>query len=164
MSFTSRATAIAALSAFTLAQNAPKLDANCEDVVIFMARGNDAPYQDSRTFPFVESTCGKLRDQGTSCDFIEVKYDVTYGGPYCDQLTEGATNGVAQITAFNQKCPNTQIIINGYSEGANVMGDVLGGPGGCSGENSGIDSNSAAGKASKFGLSTIRHMYVANNE
>lgn len=150
MSFTSRATVVAALSALTVAQNAPKLEADCEDVVIFMARGNDAPYQDSRTFPFVESTCGKLRNQGTSCDFIEVQYDVTYGGSYCDQLTEGATNGVAQITAFNKKCPNTQIVINGYSEGANVMGDVLGGPGGCAGNSNGIDSNSAAGKASKL--------------
>ena len=144
--------ALSAVAAVAVAQDSttPKLDAPCADAVIFMARGNNAPYHDSRTFPFVESTCGKLRNQGTSCDFIEVKYDVTYGGSYCDQLTEGATNGVAQITAFNQKCPNTQIIINGYSEGANVMGDVLGGPGGCAGNSNGIDSNSAAGKASKL--------------
>lgn len=42
----------------------PKLDAPCADAVIFMARGNNAPYQDSRTFPFVKATCDKLKAEG----------------------------------------------------------------------------------------------------
>lgn len=161
MSFATRSAVVAALSALTVAQTSttPKLTANCEDVVIFMARGNDAPYHDSRTFPLVDATCAKLRKQGKSCDFIEVEYDVTYGAPWCPQIAEGATNGVKQITAFNAKCPNTQIVVNGYSEGANVMGDVLAGYGGCDGLQGGIDVNSAAGKAISAALlwGDVRH-------
>ncbi|KAF2727985.1 alpha/beta-hydrolase, partial [Polyplosphaeria fusca] len=134
---------LGALSAIAAAQ---KTDAPCADVVIFMARGNDAPYQpDGRTFTFVETTCAKVAP--ASCDYMDAVFDATLGGDYCAQLAEGARNGVRQITEFNQRCPNTQIVINGYSQGAHVMGDVLGGPGGCTGSSTGIDSNSAAGKA-----------------
>lgn len=151
MSFSIRNTiALGALSALAAAQTTPpKLDASCADVVIFMARGNDAPYHDGRTFPFVEATCGKLRAEGKTCDYIDVQFDVTLGGDYCAQVAEGTRNGISQITAFNQKCPCSHIVVNGYSEGAHVMGDVLGGPGGCTFVSNGLDNTSSAGKASK---------------
>jgi len=145
-SLTRNALALSALSAFAAAQ---KLDAPCADVVLFMSRGNDAPYQDSRTFPFVDATCGKLRAEGKTCDFIEIQFDNTLGGDYCAQLAEGARNGVSQITAFNAKCPCSHIVVNGYSQGAHVVGDVLGGPGGCTFNSPGLDSASPAGEASK---------------
>lgn len=149
---TRSALALSALSALAAAQGttAPKLDAPCADVVLFMARGNDAPYQDSRTFPFVEATCGKLRAEGKTCDFIEIQFDNTLGGDYCNQLAEGARNGVSQITAFNAKCPCSHIVVNGYSQGAHVVGDTLGGPGGCQFVSTGLDSTSPAGEAGKF--------------
>ncbi|CAN9308555.1 unnamed protein product [Alternaria alternata] len=149
MSFKIRnALTLGALSALAAAQTVPpKLDATCADVVIFMARGNDAPYHDGRTFPFVEATCGKLTAQGKSCDYIDIQFDVTLGGDYCNQVAEGARNGISQITAFHEKCPCSHIVVNGYSEGAHVVGDVLGGPGGCTFVSTGLDNNSAAGKA-----------------
>lgn len=130
MSFNIRNTlTLGAFSALAAAQTVPpKLDASCADVVIFMARGNDAPYHDGRTFPFVEATCGKLTAQGKSCDYIDIQFDVTLGGDYCNQVAEGARNGISQITAFHEKCPCSHIVVNGYSEGAHVVGDVLGGP------------------------------------
>jgi len=150
---------MSALSVLATAQTAPKLDASCEDVVIFMARGNNAPYHDDRTFPLVQATCDKFAAQGTSCDYIDIQFDVTLGGPYCDQIAEGARNGISEITNFNRKCPNTHIVVNGYSEGSNVVGDVLGGPGGCTGTSTGIDNNSAAGKAIAAALlwGDVRH-------
>ena len=92
MSFKIRnALTLGAFSALAAAQTVPpKLDATCADVVIFMARGNDAPYHDGRTFPFVEATCGKLTAQGKSCDYIDIQFDVTLGGDYCNQVAEGA--------------------------------------------------------------------------
>jgi hypothetical protein len=149
MSFKIRNTlALGALSTLAAAQiTPPKLDATCADVVIFMARGNDAPYRDGRTFPFVESTCGKFTAEGKTCDYIDIQFDNTLGGDYCAQLAEGAANGVFQITAFNAKCPCTHIVVNGYSQGAHVVGDTLGGPGGCTFVSTGLDNNSAAGKA-----------------
>lgn len=155
--------AIGALSALAAAQvTPPKLEAPCADVVIFMARGNDAPYHDGRTFPFVEATCGKFTAQGKSCDYIDIQYDVTLGADYCNQVAEGARNGISQITAFNQKCPCTHIVVNGYSEGAHVVGDVLGGPGGCTFVSTGLDNTSSAGKAIGAALLWGNVMHTAN--
>jgi hypothetical protein len=159
MSFSIRnAVAVGAFSALAAAQTSttPKLDATCADVVIFMARGNDAPYHDDRTTPFIDATCAKLNAQGKSCDYVDIEFDVTLGGDFCAQITEGAANGIKQVTAFNQKCPCSHIIINGYSEGSIVAGDVLGGPGGCSFVSTGIDNTSSAGKAGKHAPATIR--------
>jgi hypothetical protein len=146
------ALALSAVVAVAVAQgtNAPKLDAPCADAVIFMARGNDAPYQDSRTFPFVDATCGKLRAEGKTCDFIEVVFETMMNGDFCDQIAEGVRNGQSQITAFNQKCPCTHLILNGFSQGAWIIGDILGGPGGCSQITTGLDNTSAPGNSSKY--------------
>ncbi|CAN9275105.1 unnamed protein product [Alternaria alternata] len=164
MSFKIRnALTLGTFSALAAAQTVPpKLDASCADVVIFMARGNDAPYHDGRTFPFVEATCGKLTAQGKSCDYIEIQFDVTLGGDYCNQVAEGARNGISQITAFHEKCPCSHIVVNGYSEGAHVVGDVLGGPGGCTFVSTGLDNNSAAGKAVAAALLWGDVMHTAN--
>lgn len=163
MSFIRQTLAIGALSALAAAQTtAPKLDATCADVVIFMARGNDAPYNDGRTSPLRDTTCAKLTAQGKTCDYIEIQYDVTLGADYCTQVAEGARNGISQITAFNQKCPCSHIVVNGYSEGAHVVGDVLGGPGGCTKVSSGIDNTSSAGKAIAAALLWGNVMHTAN--
>jgi hypothetical protein len=106
-------------------------------------------YHDDRTFPFVEATCGKATAEGKTCDYMDIQFDVTLGADYCTQIAEGARNGISEITAFNARCPCSHIIVNGYSEGANVVGDVLGGPGGCSFVSSGLDPASKAGSASK---------------
>jgi hypothetical protein len=138
--------AIASL-AFAQTSTTPKLTAKCLDTVIFFARGNDAPYHDGRTTPFLDATCAKFVAEGKTCDYIDIEFDVTLGGPYCTQVAEGTTNGIAQITAFAAQCPCTHIVVGGYSEGANVVGNVLAG-GGCSDESTGIPRTSAAGKAS----------------
>jgi hypothetical protein len=151
MSFIRNTIAVGAFAALASAQTTPaKLDATCADVVIFMARGNDAPYHDGRTTPFLDATCAKFTAEGKTCDYIDIQFDVTKGADYCNQVAEGARNGISQITNFNAKCPCTHIVVNGYSEGAHVVGDVLGGPGGCTFVSTGIDNTSAAGKASKF--------------
>jgi hypothetical protein len=156
------ALALSAVAAVAVAQEdpAPKLDAPCADVVIFMARGNNAPYHDWRTFPFVDATCGKLRAEGKTCDFIEVVFPK--GGDFCPQIGEGVRNGLSQITAFNKKCPCTHLILNGFSQGAWIMGDVLAGPGGCSQITTGLDRNSAPGNAIAAALLWGDVMHEAN--
>jgi hypothetical protein len=148
------ALALSAVAAVAVAQSIPgpppKLDAPCADAVIFMARGNNAPYQDSRTFPFVDATCGKLRAEGKTCDFIEVEFETMMNGDFCTQIGTGVRNGQAEIIAFNKKCPCTHIILNGFSQGAWITGDILAGPGGCSQITTGLDRNSAPGSASKY--------------
>ncbi|KAF5853143.1 hypothetical protein GGP41_001700 [Bipolaris sorokiniana] len=153
--------ALSAVVAVAVAQDpAPKLDAPCADAVIFMARGNNAPYHDSRTFPFVDATCGKLRAEGKTCDYIEVVFPK--GGDYCKQIGEGVRNGQSQITAFNKKCPCTHLILNGFSQGAWITGDILAGPGGCSQITTGLDPTSAPGNAIAAALLWGDVMHEAN--
>ena len=144
--------ALSVVAAVAVAQDPasppPKLDAPCADAVIFMARGNTAPYHDWRTFPYADATCAKLRAEGKTCDYIEITFPK--GGDYCKQIGEGVRNGLSQITAFNKKCPCTHLILNGYSQGAWIMGDVLAGPGGCSQITTGLDPTTAPGNASKY--------------
>ncbi|OAL54618.1 alpha/beta-hydrolase [Pyrenochaeta sp. DS3sAY3a] len=155
------ALALSAVIAVAAAQ-APKTDAPCADVVIVMARGNNAPYQDWRTFPFVDATCGKLRAEGKTCDFIEVVFETMMNGDFCTQIATGVRNGQAEITAFNKKCPCSHIILNGFSQGAWIAGDILAGPGGCSQITTGLDNTSAPGNAIAAALLWGDVMHVAN--
>ncbi|EOA87686.1 carbohydrate esterase family 5 protein [Exserohilum turcica Et28A] len=134
----------------------PKLTAACNNVAIFMARGNDAPYHDGRTSPFIDATCGKFKAAGYSCDYMDIVFDATLGVPYCPTIQEGAYNGVRQITEYNAQCPDTLIVINGYSQGAMVAGSLLSGGGAdacdVDTKTTGLDSTSPAGKAVKAAL------------
>jgi len=160
------ALALSALAAVAVAQEipgpAPKTDAPCADAVIVMARGNNAPYQDSRTFPFVDATCGKLRDQGKTCDFIEVVFDTMQNGDFCTQIGTGVRNGQAEIIAFNKKCPCTKLILNGFSQGAWITGDIMAGPGGCSQITTGFPRSEAPGSAIAAALLWGDVMHIAN--
>lgn len=159
--------ALSAVAAVAVAQEnpagpAPKTDAPCADAVIVMARGNNAPYQDWRTFPFVDATCGKLRNQGKTCDFIEVVFDTMMNGDFCTQIGTGVRNGLDEITAFNKKCPCTKLILNGFSQGAWITGDILAGPGGCSQITTGLDNAVAPGSAIAAALLWGDVMHEAN--
>jgi hypothetical protein len=153
--------ATAVLAALPLAARAqgttpPKLTAACNDVAIFMARGNDAPYHDGRTSPFIDATCGKFQAQGNSCDYMDIVFDATLGAEFCPTIQQGAVNGIRQITEYNAQCPDTLIVINGYSQGSMVSGALLSGGGddACSVDSQtlGLDSNSQAGQAVKAAL------------
>jgi hypothetical protein len=126
-----------------------------------MARGNDAPYHDGRTSPFIDATCEKFTAQGKTCDYLDIVFDATKGVEFCPTIQEGAVNGIRQITEYNAKCPDTLIVLNGYSQGAMVAGSVLSGGGAgsdfggaCFSDDvtTGLDPNSAAGKAVKAAL------------
>ncbi|RYN56352.1 hypothetical protein AA0118_g8202 [Alternaria tenuissima] len=155
----SLATAVlAALPLATRAQGTtpPKVAAACNDVAIFMARGNDAPYHDGRTSPFIDATCGKFQAQGNSCDYMDIVFDATLGVEFCPTIQEGAVNGIRQITEYNAQCPDTLIVINGYSQGGMVSGALLSGGGedACNVDSQtlGLDPTSQAGQAVKAAL------------
>ncbi|KAJ5062790.1 Alpha/Beta hydrolase protein [Bipolaris maydis] len=149
--------AAAVLAALPLASaqgtTPPKLTADCNNVAIFMARGNDAPYHDGRTSPFSDATCAKFKAKGFTCDYMDVVFDATLGVPYCPTIQEGAVNGVRQITEYNAKCPDTLIVLNGYSQGAMIGSATLSGGGedACDvdPQTTGLDPNSKAGQALK---------------
>ncbi|EDU42398.1 hypothetical protein TUN199_06663 [Pyrenophora tritici-repentis] len=146
MSLVRKTLAMGAFSALAAAQ-APKTTADCLDAVIFNTRGNNAPYHDWRTAPLLDAVCAKLNAEGKTCDYIDVEFDAPLGGDYCAQVAQGVRNGVAELTAYNKKCPCTHIIISGYSEGAHILGDILAGPGGCNFVFEGLDNTTRPGNA-----------------
>jgi acetylxylan esterase len=122
-----RALAILALSARGLGsalQNvAPRT--TCDDVHLFLARGNNEPYP-GRQGAVVDAMCSGL----SSCGYEDIQFSAGLTDNYCDSIYQGATNGIAQLNAYYAQCPNSKLVLSGYSEGANVVGDILGGGGG----------------------------------
>lgn len=96
--------------------------ANCKDVHIFIARGWNEPYP-GRQGALAGSICYGL----DSCDYEDIQFYAGEDSVYCTAITEGATNGLAQMTAYAQNCPNSKLVLTGYSEGAQIVGDIMGG-------------------------------------
>ncbi|KAI2465965.1 carbohydrate esterase family 5 protein [Annulohypoxylon bovei var. microspora] len=97
----------------------------CTDVHIFLSRGNNEPYP-GRQSKLVTAICSGL----SSCDYEDIAFDNALEVNYCTAVEAGRKAGVSQITAYNKKCPDAQLVVSGYSQGAHVVGDILGGGGG----------------------------------
>ncbi|KAK7927328.1 hypothetical protein PG985_004326 [Apiospora marii] len=97
----------------------------CTDVHVFLAKGNNEPYP-GRQGELVNAIC-KGYD---SCDYEDVVMQNMLPDPYCDSVHEGGANTVTQIIAYNKKCPDSKLVLSGYSQGAHVVGDALSGGGG----------------------------------
>ncbi|KAI1081032.1 carbohydrate esterase family 5 protein [Whalleya microplaca] len=131
-------------SAITTAQSTGT--GSCTDVHIFLSRGNNEPYP-GRQSKLVDGICSGL----SSCDYEDIAFDNALKTEYCSAVEAGRIAGTDQITAYNKKCPDAKLVVSGYSQGAQVVGDILGGGGGtffqgCTIEtSSGLDPNSAPG-------------------
>ncbi|KAI0004430.1 carbohydrate esterase family 5 protein [Xylariaceae sp. FL0662B] len=97
---------------------------SCDAVRIFIARGSDEPYP-GRQSKLADAICDGLE----SCGSEDIVYPATFSD-YCYSAFEGVLNGTAQILAYVQRCPDVQLVLTGYSQGAHVVGDILGGGGG----------------------------------
>ena len=102
-----------------------KRQAPCTDTHIFLARGNNEPYP-GRQGTLVDTICSGL----ASCDYEDIMYDAPKDSNYCAVVSNGDRNGTIQMNAYVQRCPNSQLVLSGFSQGANIVGDLLGGPGG----------------------------------
>ncbi|KAG4433931.1 hypothetical protein IFR05_010576 [Cadophora sp. M221] len=124
-----------------------RADSECTETHIFLAKGNNEPYP-GRQGKLVNSICSGL----SSCDYEDILFYNPVESVYCDSVFEGTANGIAQIIAYNKRCPDASLVISGYSQGAHIVGDILGGGGGrffqgcVQGANEGLDFNSAAAK------------------
>ena len=128
----------------------------CNDVHFITARGTGQPTPDNQDNELVPAVCNHVRSQkGKTCGYEDVHYPAAYAftPQYCpDSVTPGVKAALKQINAYAKKCPKSKIVLAGYSQGAEVLGDVLSGPGGggCQPGTSAIGSGSQAGKNSKF--------------
>lgn len=98
---------------------------DCADVHLFLARGNTEPYP-GRQKVLVAEVC----DRVSTCDYEDIVFKDGADDVYCDSIYEGATNGYNQINAYNARCPDSKLVISGYSQGAHVVSDILAGGGG----------------------------------
>jgi acetylxylan esterase len=64
-----------------------------------------------------------------SCDYEDIAYDA-YSTDYCPSVAAGELLALQQINAYYAKCPESAIVLSGYSEGATVLGNVLAGDSG----------------------------------
>jgi hypothetical protein len=129
--------------ATTLAQNAtcnpgpcvgPEVIAlessDCQDYHVFLARGSDSGYP-GHLGPLTKLICDGL---GDSCGYENIIYPAKsqYRGPgaWCESAHAGAENGQAQLASYAERCPDSKLILAGYSQGGSVSLDILGGGGG----------------------------------
>ncbi|WP_018601777.1 cutinase family protein [Mycobacterium sp. 155] len=109
-------------AALPLTFAAPAAAEKCPDIEVIFARGtNDAPDLGRPGQAFADALRSQVggRTVGT--------YGVNYPASY-DFLTaaDGANDAVNRITALASSCPDTKIVLGGYSQGAAVV-DMLAG-------------------------------------
>lgn len=117
--------------ALALAAPAVKVEerqSGCHSVHIFLARGTSEPYP-GRQSAVVSAICNGIGD----CGYEDINYPASTSPSYCSSVETGIVGGTSQITAYANRCPNAKLVLSGYSQGAQIVGDILGGGGGDAG-------------------------------
>lgn len=128
---------------------------SCSSYHIFLARGSDEPYP-GRLGNITREICKSIGSN--DCTFENIKYpakSTAWGkDEWCKSAGKGAAAGQSQMKSYSQKCPNSKLILLGFSQGAAVAQDILGGGGGkvfeCEQQsNPALDPTTAPGSNSK---------------
>lgn len=139
--------------------------APCQAVHIFLAKGGNEPYP-GRQGRLAGAICYGLE----SCDYEDILYDNPVGSDYCAAVSEGDRNGLAQMAAYAERCPDAKLVLSGYSQGANIVGDLLGGGAGrifneCDVDDSpALDPNVGPGKNRKFLLRSMNSSVLTSRD
>lgn len=125
MRFSPSSAVLASAALLPTATVAQQTTSECSSVHIFLAKGNNEPYP-GRQGALIPAICTGLE----GCNYEDVQWQNMLEDNYCGSVEQGAANGAAQIKAYNKKCPDTKLVLSGYSQGGQVIGDILGGGGG----------------------------------
>ncbi len=98
----------------------------CSAVHVITARASNETPGEGRTSALVDQIVAQSKEAVTRS---AVAYPATLTG-YANSSAAGVTALKAQLIAQVQACPNQKIVLAGYSQGAHVVLDVLGGGGG----------------------------------
>ena len=114
--------AASAVSASVLASAIPFASADpCPDVQVVFARGTDDPPGVGPTGQaFVDSL--RSRVGAKSLDVYPVNYPATHDWTSAGE--DGIRDAGAHVVSMAHDCPNTKMVLGGYSSGAAVMGFV----------------------------------------
>lgn len=99
---------------------------SCTDVHMFLARGWNEDFP-GRQGALASAVCADL--PGKTCDYEDVNYDA-YSTDYCPSVAAGEVIALRQIDEYHARCPDSALVLSGYSEGATVLGNVLAGDSG----------------------------------
>ncbi|KAK8069956.1 Alpha/Beta hydrolase protein [Apiospora phragmitis] len=100
---------------------------NCTNIQVFVARGSleEIP---GRQGKLVDAVCQGL-PAGTTCGSTDIQYPATFD-VYCKSVGSGVSFALKAVEAYAAACPDSKLVLTGYSQGAHLMGDVLSGAGG----------------------------------
>ncbi|RPA73588.1 alpha/beta-hydrolase, partial [Ascobolus immersus RN42] len=99
----------------------------CTDIHLFLARGV-ASYSNSFLPTLSNSLCTSL-PQNITCSYQDIVYPASLDD-YCDSVLQGVMAGNQTVTEYAKRCPESQIVLVGHSQGAQVVGDIVAGGGG----------------------------------
>ncbi|KAF2263189.1 cutinase [Lojkania enalia] len=142
-------TAAAALSlAGFAAANPVELEErqNCPKVYVFGARETTAPPGYGTAGGLVTRVVQTYPGAGSSA----ITYPACGGQPQCggvsydNSATQGTAAVVRAVTEYNQRCPSTQIVLIGYSQGGQIMDNALCGGAGATLTGAAMDAVKAA--------------------
>lgn len=104
---------------------------DCKPYHVFLVRGSDEPYP-GRQGNLTSQICSRIGSNECSFENIEYPAKSTAWGKeeWCKSAAKGAQSGLAQFSGYSQKCPDSKLILLGFSQGASVAQDILGGGGG----------------------------------
>lgn len=125
MRLSTSSAALASAALLPVTALAQMTTSQCSSVHVFLAKGNNEPYP-GRMGKLIAAVCAGIE----GCDYEDVQWQNMLEDEYCGAVMQGVTNGMAQIQAYNKRCPDTKLVLSGYSQGGQVIGDILGGGGG----------------------------------
>jgi acetylxylan esterase len=129
----------------------------CQPYHILIARGTDEK-PPGRQGNITKMICDELGG-AEKCGWENLDYPATNrfmsDTEWCRSADLGVKNGREQVKNYVEKCPDTKMVLLGYSQGGSIMQDIMGGGGGpvfkCNQSmNEGFSRTEAPGANSKF--------------
>lgn len=122
-------TAIIALCSFSRLISASQLEGrqtanNCSDIHIVTARASTEQPGEG----VIGSLAKLIQDNNQGVTRDNVQYPATLK-EYASSSSKGTAALTKQLTNYTEACPNSKVVLLGYSQGAHVIGDVMCGGG-----------------------------------
>jgi acetylxylan esterase len=117
---------LAAVVTASPADAVPAPAGSCAAVSIVTARASTEAPGEGITGALVSQVVNQSRQ---TVSRASVSYPATLGN-YAASQAQGVAAAKTQVTNLVNRCPTTKVVLLGYSQGANVIGDILAGGGG----------------------------------
>ncbi|KAF2262250.1 alpha/beta-hydrolase [Lojkania enalia] len=101
----------------------------CQDYHVFTTRGSTSPYPGHQA-GLIWMICQSLGDCGYENIIYPAETTTSGRNAWCESAATGAAAGQKQLTEYSERCPDSKLIVVGFSQGASVTLDYLGGGGG----------------------------------